>query len=194
MTTTLPKIGAIFSLLLLVIYIFAVIFTMLFKELDNLDETSNYFSRLDFTFFSLIQFMTMDWVGSCMEVEQEYSWAPVLYVVYLSISGFIVLNLIVAVMCDALSMWGEKEEEEEEQRENRQRMEQIQKLKLEVDRLKQQALETDLVMDGMMREIKRLNGGTSRRKECETSSSRSGSSVQMKSKTLLSGKLDLYGR
>lgn len=53
-----PNITAIFSLLLLVFYIFAVMFTTLFKDMElGLD----YFTRLDKTVFSLFQFMTMDW-------------------------------------------------------------------------------------------------------------------------------------
>lgn len=109
-----PNITAIFSLLLLVFYIFAVMFTQLFKDLELNDD---YFSRLDKTLFSLFQFMTMDWQEAARDVQQHISWAPLLFVLFEIVSGFIVFNLIVAVLCEALGLLEKDSEEEELQRE-----------------------------------------------------------------------------
>lgn len=84
-------------------------FTQLFKDLDlELD----YFSRLDKTLFSLFQFMTMDWQEAARDCAQYISWAPLLFVLFEIVSGFIVFNLIVAVLCEALGLL-EKDAEEE---------------------------------------------------------------------------------
>lgn len=105
-----PNITAIFSLLLLVFYIFAVMFTTLFKDLEL---KFDYFSRLDKTLFSLFQFMTMDWQEAARECAVFLPWAPLLFVLFEIVSGFIVFNLIVAVLCEALGLL-EKDSEEEE--------------------------------------------------------------------------------
>lgn len=104
-----PNITAIFSLLLLVFYIFAVMFTTLFKDLELGED---YFSRLDKTLFSLFQFMTMDWQEAARDVQKHMPWAPILFVVFEIVSGFIVFNLIVAVLCEALGLL-EKDPEED---------------------------------------------------------------------------------
>ena len=138
-------------------YIFAVVFTILFKELDvnnDLDETSGYFSRLDRTFFSLVQFMTMDWAQSCHEIREYITWAPLLYMTYLAISSFIVLNLIIAVLCAVPDTWNEKkEEEEEEQEENTQRMKRLDKMSKEIDILKHEMTKTNALLEKAVEEI-----------------------------------------
>jgi len=106
-----PNITAIFSLLLLVFYIFAVMFTTLFKETDL---QIDYFSRLDKTVFSLFQFMTMDWQEAARECQKEISWAPLLFVLFEVVSGFIVFNLIVAVLCEALGLLDSDGKEDED--------------------------------------------------------------------------------
>jgi hypothetical protein len=109
-----PNITAIFSLLLLVFYIFAVMFTQLFKDLEL---ERDYFSRLDKTLFSLFQFMTMDWQEAARDCQKDISWAPLLFILFEIVSGFIVFNLIVAVLCEALGLLEKDQEEEELQKE-----------------------------------------------------------------------------
>lgn len=96
-----PNISAIFTLLLLVFYIFAVMFTILFRDLEL---EINYFGDLHHTIFSLFQFMTMDWQHAARECQKHIPWAPVLFIIFVIASGFIVFNLIVAVLCDALGL------------------------------------------------------------------------------------------
>lgn len=96
---------AIGILLFLVSYIFAVMFTQLFKDLYQQGYTDqDYFSRLDGTFFTLFQIMTLDsWSDICREVMAVYSWAWIPFISFVIITGFIVVNLIIAVICDAIS-------------------------------------------------------------------------------------------
>mmetsp|Transcript_21432 Transcript_21432/g.29835 ORF Transcript_21432/g.29835 Transcript_21432/m.29835 type:complete len:444 (+) Transcript_21432:76-1407(+) len=97
----LPRMYAITALLALIFYIFAVLFTELFKDLDLED---NYFRSLDASLFTCFELMTLEWAGivrGVMELE-TYAWAP--FLMFINITGFIVFNLIVAVVCDAVAV------------------------------------------------------------------------------------------
>jgi len=103
-----PRMLAIFLLLLLISYIFAVMFTQLFKTVHIIGDAENidgyYFGRLDATFFTLFQIMTLDnWADLARQVMEVYSWAWILFVVFVIVTGFVVLNLIIAVICDAIA-------------------------------------------------------------------------------------------
>jgi hypothetical protein len=100
-----PRLSAISLLLGLIFYIFAVMFTRLFKDLIvGEDVDFDYFSRLDHTLFTLFQIMTLDaWGDIARQVMDVYSWAWIPFVAFVTISGFIVVNLIIAVICDAVS-------------------------------------------------------------------------------------------
>ena len=116
-----PRLGAITALLLLIFYIFAVLFTQLFGELELSGE---YFTRLDYSLFTLFVMMTMEWADVARECMAEIKWAWAPFVAFIMITGFIVFNLIIAVVCDAVAvienkndlepdLFGSQEEEEE---------------------------------------------------------------------------------
>ena len=69
-----PRLGAISALLGIMLYIFAVLFTSLFGDLE-LSEP--FFTRLDWTVYSLFIFMTMEWAECAREVmdHEGYWWA-----------------------------------------------------------------------------------------------------------------------
>jgi hypothetical protein len=98
----LPRMYAIAALLLLVFYIFAVLFTELFSTLEL--EGGNYFGSLDASFFTCMEMMTLEWGEICRKLMEhiEWAWIPVLF--FIAITGFIVFNLIVAVVCDAVAV------------------------------------------------------------------------------------------
>ena len=98
-------------MLALIFYIFAVMFTQLFKDLYEDGQTEeDYFSRMDATFFTLFQIMTLDsWADICREVMLVYSWAWLPFIAFVIITGFIVVNLIIAVICDAISALNDDE-------------------------------------------------------------------------------------
>jgi hypothetical protein len=97
--------AAIGLMLFLIFYIFAVMFTQLFKDLYKDELTDyDYFSRIDGTFFTLFQIMTLDnWADVARQVIAVFTWAWVPFIAFVIISGFIVVNLIIAVICDAIS-------------------------------------------------------------------------------------------
>ena len=103
--SVMPRMAAIGLLLFLIFYIFAVMFTSLFKNLYREKLTIwDYFGRLDATFFTLFQIMTLDeWSSVAREVMLTYPWAWAPFVAFVIISGFGVVNLIIAVICDAIS-------------------------------------------------------------------------------------------
>eukprot|EP00578_Thalassiosira_sp_NH16_P000475 CAMPEP_0181130084 /NCGR_PEP_ID=MMETSP1071-20121207/29667_1 /TAXON_ID=35127 /ORGANISM="Thalassiosira sp., Strain NH16" /LENGTH=554 /DNA_ID=CAMNT_0023216115 /DNA_START=75 /DNA_END=1736 /DNA_ORIENTATION=- len=103
-----PKMTAIFMLLMLIFYIFAVMFTQLFKGMfeEELVEQP-YFETIFFSFFTCFQMMTLDeWAGILVQVQATYPWAWMPFVVFIFVTGFVVVNLIIAVLCDAIQALG----------------------------------------------------------------------------------------
>ncbi|KAI2501655.1 hypothetical protein MHU86_12779 [Fragilaria crotonensis] len=103
--SVLPKLAAICLLLLLVFYIFAVMMTQMFKDLyqENLTD-ENYFGSLDLTLFTLFQMMTLDgWANIARQVMDVYPWSWMPFVAFVTTTGFIMVNLMIAVICDAVS-------------------------------------------------------------------------------------------
>lgn len=97
----LPRMTAISALLIIIFYVFAVLFTELFSDLEM--EDINYFESLPSSLFSCFQMMTMEWGDVCREVMQQKSWAWIPFVTFVAIAGFIVFNLIVAVVVEAVA-------------------------------------------------------------------------------------------
>lgn len=114
-----PAMMAIFTLLTLIFYIFAVMFTALFKDMYEEGYTStNYFGRLDLTLFTLFQILCLDeWSGIAYEVVEVYYWAWFIFVVFVVMSAFVVVNLLIAVICDALQILRTAEEAVEDEKE-----------------------------------------------------------------------------
>ncbi|CAB9514498.1 Sodium channel voltage-gated type [Seminavis robusta] len=107
----LPRISAIICMFCLIIYIFGVMCTELFGEIDFTDRfqdpqagTYSYFGRLDDALFTLFAMVTLDWARVTRAVMQVYPWASYLFSTYVTFSSFILYNLIIAVVCDAVKM------------------------------------------------------------------------------------------
>lgn len=105
LVTCVPRILAVGMLLLLILYVYGVIFTSLFKDLyadGYLDE--DYFSRLDYTLFTLFQIMLMDdWATITKQVMVVYPWAWLIFILYILTTTFLVLNLAVGVISSAVA-------------------------------------------------------------------------------------------
>jgi len=96
-----PRMYAIAALLLLIFYIFSVLFTELFSMLPLSDK---YFTTLGRSLFTCMEMMTLEWGEIAREVmtHEPWAWAP--FSAFIMITGFIVFNLIVAVVCDAVAV------------------------------------------------------------------------------------------
>jgi voltage-gated sodium channel len=103
-----PKMLCISFLLAIQFYIFTIVFTDLFKDLYKQGYTSeDYFSRLDITCFTLFQILTLDmWSSIAHEVMAVYPWAWFPFVFFIMTTTFFFLNLIIAVICEAVSKVG----------------------------------------------------------------------------------------
>jgi len=101
---SIPKVISLGCLMILMFFIFAVVFTDMFKELYNDGFTSeDYFSRLDHTFFTLFQIMTLDgWSKIAKEVMLVKPWAWFPFVTFVIVSSYFFLNLIIAVVCESV--------------------------------------------------------------------------------------------
>mmetsp|Transcript_18595 Transcript_18595/g.38307 ORF Transcript_18595/g.38307 Transcript_18595/m.38307 type:complete len:662 (-) Transcript_18595:206-2191(-) len=98
----LPRMSAIMLLLIVVFYVFAVLFT---EQFSKYEMEYNYFNTLHDSFLTCFQMMTMEWVDICRplmeEEEEKYAWITI--VIFVMLAGFIVFNLIVAVVVEAVS-------------------------------------------------------------------------------------------
>ena len=96
-----PNLSAIAFLMLLVFYIFAVLFTQLFGDLE-LEQ--DYFGSLPKSLFTCLELTTLEWANQARQVMDHYSWAWLPFVSFVCVTGFIFFNLFIAVICDALKV------------------------------------------------------------------------------------------
>jgi len=101
---TIPKMGTIAAMLGLFFYAFSVFYTNLFWDLyDEGYLDVDYFGNLQLTFLTLFQVMTMDsWTAMVRQVMEVYPWAWVGFVIWVIVTAFFFVNLIVAVICESL--------------------------------------------------------------------------------------------
>jgi len=99
-----PRLGLVAFLLSLMFLVFGIGFTVLFADMYKNKHTSfDYFSSIDRTFLTLFQIMTFDnWHEIAREVMAVYPWSWILFVLWAMITGFVVINLIVAIICESL--------------------------------------------------------------------------------------------
>lgn len=104
-----PGVGAIGVLLLLVFYVFAVITTKLFGG-----AFPDWFGTIGGSMYSLFQIMTLEsWsMGIVRPVMEVYSWAWVVFVTFIMLSSFTVLNLFIAIVIDSMQTLHEREQHE----------------------------------------------------------------------------------
>ena len=106
-----PKITAVAFIVALSFYIFSILFTDLYKDLYQNGYTEHdYFSRIDITAFTLFQIMTLDqWATITKEVQQAHPYSWLLFIPFVIISSFFVLNLTVAVLYEAMILVQQRE-------------------------------------------------------------------------------------
>lgn len=108
---------SIFFVLSLFYYIFAVMFTQLFGDCDEYEcfgDDINYFGSLHQTIMTLFILMNMeDWANLTRQTQKRHSWAWFPVIVFIMVSSFIMLNLIIAVLCEALSKIKEEKDVKE---------------------------------------------------------------------------------
>ena len=142
-----PRMSAITCLLLLVLYIYAVMCTTLFRDLYKDGHTEfDYFSRLDLSMWTLLVMMTLDWGQVAREIMHVYPLSWLVFVPYIMLTSFIVYNLIIAVVCDSVTIIEMRNKDEDEQDEAEYEQNKIQALKQKVAELQQQ---NEIVLRGI---------------------------------------------
>jgi voltage-gated sodium channel len=96
--TALPGMASIIGLVALVLYVSAVLATKLFGEI-----APEFFGSLSASLFTLFQVMTVEgWPDIARGVMAQSPYAWIFFVVYLLIATFMVLNLFIAVVVNAM--------------------------------------------------------------------------------------------
>jgi voltage-gated sodium channel len=97
--SAIPSMGSIVALLLLINYVFSVMATKLFGA-DFADK----FGTLGASFFTFFQIMTLEgWSGEIVRpVMEKYPWAWIFFVPYIILATFMVLNLFIGIIVDAM--------------------------------------------------------------------------------------------
>ena len=94
----LPGMASIIGLMALALYVSAVLATKLFRE-----SAPEFFGSLSASLFTLFQVMTVEgWPDIARGVMAQAPYAWIFFVVYLLIATFMVLNLFIAVVVNAM--------------------------------------------------------------------------------------------
>lgn len=99
-----PKMGALAFITILLFVVVGVMVTLLFRDMYKDGKTEyDYFSRIDSSLLTLFQMMTFDnWHEPARGVMETYSYAWVIFVFWVFLSGFVIMNLIIAIVCESL--------------------------------------------------------------------------------------------
>lgn len=100
-SSVVPQMFNLACLMAVLFYIFGIMFTGLYR-----DEDPEHFESLESTMFTLFQMMTLEWtlIARRLMVDNQYSWVPILS--YVSVSAFLVYNMTVGVICEAVKAQG----------------------------------------------------------------------------------------
>mmetsp|Transcript_1279 Transcript_1279/g.1720 ORF Transcript_1279/g.1720 Transcript_1279/m.1720 type:complete len:475 (-) Transcript_1279:66-1490(-) len=98
------------------------------------EDDPNYWGELHNSFYSLFLLMNLeDWGAMTRQINKRHSWAWLPVISFILVSSFIMLNLVIAVLCDSLAQVQaqseDKKEKKKEVAENRQSVEILQQIK-----------------------------------------------------------------
>lgn len=99
-----PKMSMVAFLLSILLLVFGIMFTQLFKDLYDDGYTSeDYFGTFFLTLLTLFQIMTFDsWHGIARSAMNSNPYAWIVFVIWILVSGFVIMNLIIAIICESL--------------------------------------------------------------------------------------------
>ena len=106
--SVIPGMLSVAGLMTLLFYIFAIMSTQLFAE-----KFPQWFGTLGESFYTLFQIMTLEsWsMGIVRPVMEIYPFAWAFFIPFIFIVTFVMINLIVAIIVDAMSILTKTEEE-----------------------------------------------------------------------------------
>ncbi|MEO1168494.1 MAG: ion transporter [Pseudomonadota bacterium] len=126
--SAIPAMGSVILLLILIFYVFAVMATKLFGE-----SFPDWFGSIGASLYSLFQIMTLEsWsMGIVRPVMEVYPLAWMFFVPFILITSFVVLNLFIAIIVNAMH----ESQDEAETAERDAIMDEIKALHAKIDRL-----------------------------------------------------------
>ncbi len=107
LVSVIPGMASIAALITLIFYIFAIMATQLYR-----DTFPQWFGTLGESFYSLFQIMTLEsWsMGIVRPIMEEHPHAWIFFVPFIFIVTFIMINLIIAIVVDAMAAINKDEE------------------------------------------------------------------------------------
>jgi voltage-gated sodium channel len=130
--TALPGMASIIGLLALVLYVSAVMATKLFGAI-----APEFFGHLGASLFTLFQVMTVEgWPDIARSVMAQSPYAWIFFVVYLLIATFMVLNLFIAVVVNAMQSQVTEDLKGEGEAHTRLILDEVRALRLEIEALR----------------------------------------------------------
>jgi voltage-gated sodium channel len=112
MLIAIPGVGSVGALLLIFFYIGAVISTTLFG-----DQFPQWFGNLGRSMYSLFQIMTLEsWsMGIVRPVMEAFPYAWIFFIPFIMVTTFMVLNLFIGIIVDAIATVKEQDNVDREQ-------------------------------------------------------------------------------
>lgn len=134
--STIPGMASIAGLMTLFFYVFAIMATNLYGV-----SHPQWFGTLGESFYTLFQIMTLEsWsMGIVRPIMEVHPMAWVFFVPFIFVVTFVMINLIVAVVVDAMNVLSNKEEEhiiDEVKCSENQTLREVEKLRSEIQELK----------------------------------------------------------
>jgi voltage-gated sodium channel len=134
--SVIPGMLSVIALMTLFFYIFAIMATQLFSE-----KFPEWFGTLGESFYTLFQIMTLEsWsMGIVRPIMEVYPYAWIFFVPFIFVVTFVMINLVVAIIVDAMAILNQKEEEhilEEIYSHESHMNDEIKKLRTEIGELK----------------------------------------------------------
>jgi len=99
-----PKMGMVGFLLSLMMLVFGIMFTQLYRDLYIEGYSDyDYFGTFFLSLLTLFQIMTFDnWHWIARDAMKRDWWAWILFVIWVLVSGFVIMNMIIAIVCESL--------------------------------------------------------------------------------------------
>lgn len=135
---SLPGLGSIAMVLLLIYYVFAVIATKLFGA-----AFPEWFGSLGASFYTLFQVMTLEsWsMGISRPVMEQFPYAWLFFVPFILIATFTMLNLFIAIIVNTMQTFTEQEHAQERAADQAAEQAEQQQLHAELAQIKAQLAE-----------------------------------------------------
>ncbi|MFB5660685.1 ion transporter [Alteribacillus sp. HJP-4] len=135
---TIPSLGNIMFLMSIFFYIYAVLGTMLYRDI-----APEHFGDIFLSLLTLFQVVTLEsWASGVMRpIFAEAPWSWLYFVSFVLIGTFVIFNLFIGVIVSNVEKANEEEKNAAEDKKEKERHEDMRKLKDEVRELKELLLE-----------------------------------------------------